>query len=285
MAAVASAYSQQVFSFSMDATGGNVSSMEAGLAVENKVIGHANLECFYDYRWTRDTTDTADGMRDDVMVLQIGDGLSKFFSYRTMKADSLIATVSSPDELLSDLGKFKRGETFSVYKNYPAGKQTFTDMVANNWYRYEDEVQIDWQIGDATKTIEGYQCRQTTCTFRGRDYTAWFTPEIPVSDGPWKFSGLPGLIMEVSDNEGHYSYVLTGLRQVDAAPVNMADVNYHKTNRKEYLSTKEKFETNPIGFMGLSGVTIQVMNPDGTPNNEAMEGKALKYSYQERDYK
>ncbi|MDE5969330.1 MAG: GLPGLI family protein [Muribaculaceae bacterium] len=51
----------------------------------------------------------------------------------------------------------------------------------------------EWEIADETRDILGYQCFKATTDYRGRQWTAWFTPKIPMQDGPWKFCGLPVL--------------------------------------------------------------------------------------------
>lgn len=47
------------------------------------------------------------------------------------------------------------------------------------------------------KKIGGYICTKAIARFRGRNYIAWFTPQIPLPYGPWKLIGLPGLILKV----------------------------------------------------------------------------------------
>lgn len=66
---------------------------------------------------------------------------------------------------------------------------------------------FNWDIVDDYKKIGSYLCQKALVTFRGREYTAWFAQELPVSSGPWKFSGLPGLILEISDNTGRYEWI------------------------------------------------------------------------------
>ena len=56
---------------------------------------------------------------------------------------------------------------------------------------------FNWKLCNETKDILGYNCNKATCTFRGRDYEAWFTRKIPFKAAPWKFHGLPGVILEV----------------------------------------------------------------------------------------
>ena len=62
--------------------------------------------------------------------------------------------------------------------------------------KYEKQ---QWQLLDSTRNISGYPCKLAVCQFRGRTYKAWYTTEIEIEEGPWKFHGLPGLIVEIAD--------------------------------------------------------------------------------------
>lgn len=70
-------------------------------------------------------------------------------------------------------------------------------------FRYvkEDIPKIEWQILNEKKNIGNFKCIKATGFFRGRKYTAWFTTSIPLSYGPWKLQGLPGLILEAYDKD------------------------------------------------------------------------------------
>jgi len=65
----------------------------------------------------------------------------------------------------------------------------------------EEGNKIDWKIQKEFKDISGFKCQKATGIFRGREYVAWFTPEIPVPFGPWKLHGTPGLILEAYDTD------------------------------------------------------------------------------------
>ena len=66
---------------------------------------------------------------------------------------------------------------------------------------------FEWKPSMNTKTILGYTCHKATCSFRGRDYVAWFTRDIPFKAAPWKFHGLPGVILEAYSTDGYCSWI------------------------------------------------------------------------------
>ena len=74
---------------------------------------------------------------------------------------------------------------------------------------------------DSDKQIAGYPCQLGYCHFRGRTWKAWFTTDIPVSNGPWKLAGLPGLILEAYDSAYHYHYTLTEIRNKRARQIRL----------------------------------------------------------------
>jgi GLPGLI family protein len=101
----------------------------------------------------------------------------------------------------------------------------------------ENKELYDWKILDSIKYISGFKCQLANTNFRGRTYEAWFTNEIAVPYGPWKFNNLPGLILEVSDSSGSFHVVALKLN-IDK--VNEGDL---KTLIKEF-----DLKDNPITF-------------------------------------
>lgn len=64
-----------------------------------------------------------------------------------------------------------------------------------------DQLNYSWQITNETKQIKNFTCYKATTAFRGNTFEAWFTPDIPINAGPWKWHGLPGLILEATDKD------------------------------------------------------------------------------------
>ena len=77
---------------------------------------------------------------------------------------------------------------------------------------YSDSVNIKWQLEDEQKIIKGLKCGKAQGHFRGRDYIAWYALDIPSSAGPWKFNGLPGLIIKVEESKNEVFIVLSSLK-------------------------------------------------------------------------
>lgn len=115
---------------------------------------------------------------------------------------------------------------------------TVFDYAGSFEYGYYTEPlgEIQWEIGDSTKTVLGYECSIATANYHGRHWTAWFTTEIPLQEGPWKLTGLPGLILEASESTGQHSFIATGL---EASNQEMYPIypyrQYEKMSRIEML--------------------------------------------------
>ena len=181
-------------------------------------IGTALIECTYRYAWLQDTTSgtrmTPEGtllsgdstdIAEDVMLLQCGgpDGISRFYSYSQYYRDSLITSlVQSGTNDFSSVGDVKGGTSMQLFKNWPrTGRMTMIDKMLD-WFEVVEAVpDFGWVVTDEWKELLGYRVRRAECSFRGRDYVAWFAPELPLSEGPWKFCGLPGLVMHVYDTD------------------------------------------------------------------------------------
>lgn len=114
----------------------------------------------------------------------------------------------------------------SVNRNNPHGKSLFSldypqvkskknstkyshyMMVNNDYYVFETDDPIKWNLANETKMEGNVKLQKATAEFGGRNWTAWFTNYIPLSEGPYKFRGLPGLVVEVSDNKQNFIFKL-----------------------------------------------------------------------------
>lgn len=143
------------------------------------------------------------------------------------------------------------------------------------FFVYPDSVpSLEWSFNDEeTDSIIGYDCRKATVEFAGRSYIAWFTPEIPLPFGPYKFGGLPGLILKLEDAERQYIWVAVGFER-DNAPImeyTYRDGNDKRCSAADVKKTLVRYFKSPVGFMisemGGDSSRVHIVGKDGKVMN------------------
>ena len=121
-----------------------------------------------------------------------------------------------------------------VAKEYMKKRMTYNQPIFSEVFLIQDELPLQkWKISKEMKQIQSFLCRKAVTTFRGRRYVAWYTEDIPLPGGPWKFDGLPGLILEVSSVDGVLSIHADQLRRVEEKLPEVTKIEY---SNDEYLS-------------------------------------------------
>lgn len=214
------------------------------------------LRIYYIHSKKEKATDKS--ARVDTMLLDIGKSFSRFYDPGRLKRDSTIsnlmnatdpATIKEVHVLkneevngMSDMAgtvssDAMEGESYQIIKS-KKGEISVFDYGASALTKVQYDDFFDkpnWQLQEGTDTVAGYDCQKATLNFRGRNYTAWFTTEIPISEGPLKLFGLPGLILKVEDSEKLFSFVMIGLTQPkQIMPYQVAKSEYLKISREDY---------------------------------------------------
>ena len=232
----------------------------------------------YEMAFIQDTSNP-DQVSQETMILKVGERSSMFYSYTKFVTDSLLREQAARSggmimrqERGGMGGSSNQGQVnYQIYKNHPAGKVTTLDRVGPSQFRVEETNECpEWEIASDTTTILSYLCYKATCSFKGRDYTVWFTPEIPRSEGPWKLCGLPGLILQAEDSQQHFVFECTGLLnpQPDEMILYGAD-HYEPVSRRNLNRAYERFAADPIGYTTSSSpnIMIRTTGADGQPQN------------------
>lgn len=233
---------------------------------ENKVIDKLNYTITYRTKSVRDTTKTDEAGRydyeNDDMQLQIGDKVSYFYSanyhaYEEEMRKSVDANSIAIPTSTSAKGNIK----MDFYRNYPAGKSTFLDKVFREKFRITEPLeQPQWDIiADSTKQILDYHCQMARCSFKGRTWTAWFTTDIPLDNGPWKLCGLPGLILRAYDAKQQYIFDCVGMKQAKEGENITYDSKFDKyvsATMKEFVDYQAK--AVPEDMLSAAGIQIEV---------------------------
>lgn len=238
------------------------------------------------YRMTivEDTLATEKPPVAETMMLEVGKRHSLFYSYTEHVKDSVLlddmVKGASRDEITKHAQQYGSGViTWRIYKNYPAGKVTTLDKLGMSKFRCEEKnEQPQWTLLTDTATILSYRCHKATCRFKGRTYEAWYTPEIPRSEGPWKLCGLPGLMLKAKDSRNNYVFECTGVEQCrNHPPLLLSGGTFESINRKALNKLYERYTKDPIGFITSTqpGVTVRVVDELG---NATKSTQSLPYN-------
>jgi len=140
---------------------------------------------------------------------------------------------------------------------------------------------VNWHILEDTATKGGLHCQKATAHFKGRDYTAWFCPSLPLHAGPWKLNGLPGVIMEAYDTKKEVQFIFAGLDKGNSSDVIKLPAAI-KTTEAELARLKLTAQKDPDAFSkaltiqaggvpGKSGPQIDMKPPQSPIINNPIE--------------
>ncbi|MDH6306379.1 GLPGLI family protein [Parabacteroides sp. PF5-5] len=208
---------------------------------------------------------------EELMMLKVGKKSSVYYSYAKFLGDSVFRDQINKgvgmDVINESLQQYRSMISYKIYKNYPAGKTTMLEQLAMNRYRCEEKTDIpQWELLSDTLTVLSYPCRKAICQFRGRTWEAWYTSDIPRSEGPWKLQGLPGIILKAQDSKGHYTFEAIALAQYNGEEqVEYGDEGFEPISRKDLNKMYERNAADPVGFVKSSApnVTVVVKGEDG----------------------
>ena len=119
--------------------------------------------------------------------------------------------------------------------------------------------QFEWELMEATDTVAGYACSVAKTRFRGREWTVWFTMEIPISAGPWKFNGLPGLILKAQDDKLDYIWECQNITQT-RNPIVYYEVKKNVLTRSKWQRYMSQVHNSPLAMLGGGGSTVFIYN-------------------------
>lgn len=215
-----------------------------------------NIKIAYELNFQQDSTKSA--QKREVMFLFIKDNESLFESANEFYNDSLRHQRESGGKNTKSGNHWSEFQ-YRIYKSADNQIRVFNaitqDAGDNGYFTYtENKSVLNWQIHQDTATIASFPVQKATVSYGGRNWTAWFTPDIPISEGPYKFCGLPGLIVEISDSENHYNFSLIGIKQEEVDVFAPHTRNPIKTTKKQYFKAVERYKSNPFGYAQQSGI-------------------------------
>lgn len=237
-------------------------------------VSAQSYKSVYDFKWKPQKKAT-EYLQEDFALLIHDNKTSEFLSYIKFKNDST-KTIA--------LKEFKKKGLGSLSFDYKYGQSKFNDVVSKNYINKEtlfekqlydkifivkNQCTIVWKIYSEKDIYLGYSIQKASTEFGGRKWTAWFTTEIPVQDGPYKFHGLPGLILKLNDSENEFMYKMKSITKEtnDISERNYGTNNMIKTSSEKWAKVWEDYKKQPSSIFGL-----QNSSGDGWMNSISIDG-------------
>tara|TARA_B100000686_G_C16585857_1_gene860650 strand:- start:56 stop:847 length:792 start_codon:yes stop_codon:yes gene_type:complete len=190
----------------------------------------------------------------EYMMLYMGKDYSYYISRAQNFEDEIKVKGNSGSTPQNALTNFH----YQILKEIKSDRLFYIHQIASDrFYFGQDKNIFNWQIETETKEIKGYKVQKAITNFAGRDYVAWFTPDVPISDGPYKFNGLPGLILEISDVENEWNFEFFGLKKL--SPKQDFKLKFNqliKTSLAELKATNLRYRKDPFTYINNPNITI-----------------------------
>jgi GLPGLI family protein len=207
----------------------------------SQVKSHAFLYKF-DFKHHTNRPDLV--LTDYVLVNKKGDTTFTSF-YNQMKRDSISSLRKMSSQERFD---FKVNE-YPYYVKTVDDKILFTAEVGDQYFQYEEQLQFKWNFTDSIRQINSYTCQLATTTYAGRKWKAWFTKDIPMDVGPYKFKGLPGCIVEMKDSNNIFKYSLVAFKEKKEVRLE----HFPSITKKPMeITTRIDFNKHQQAFLALS---------------------------------
>lgn len=253
---------------------------------KNKKSTHASSGvAIYHFFHIRDTTNTGRIWEEDFQMA-FNTQRSLYTSYTKQMQDSILKSkveaAASAGSNQINMGLFVPSTAENIFTSANERTVYINKFFSENNYLIKEVMeQVNWKIEKETKILLGYTCQMATGICKGRKYTAWFTTDIPVSFGPWKLQGLPGLIMEAYDDSQRIKFTCTKITLGTSLPANIsldlpsdAVVTSHSDYNRMEKAYKESLSAG--GYAGTE-TSIDKVTVQGDPQEKVRKKFTVNY--------
>lgn len=216
------------------------------------------IRVIYELKYQPNKKDTLKNTEE--MVLFLSKSKSIFQSYIMYQRDSILLNEKSkgisPMIIYAKLKTFPKPKfNYIIEKSFDNEKYYIMDKVFTDQYKYtENMVKFDWKITNDILKLDNLICKKATTKFAGRDYIAWYVEDIPIPDGPYKFYGLPGLIVRISDTQNQFDFSLKSINEIPEIKMHKVDNKVIETTKDKFLQANKLFQENAINNLRNRGL-------------------------------
>jgi len=218
---------------------------------------------YYDMEYQYDSRNK-DSMVKEKMELHTDGSQSLFMSYEYSIIDSTRSELR-PKRVNNILTRIS---SYCIHKNFDLSQIVFSAeiRVRNPYVYYENMMDnMQWQITTEIDTVHGYFCQKVYLDYGRRRWVAWFAPQIPIFDGPYKFCNLPGLIVSVRDTTGSWRFDIVSISETPRFPEDLKNFRLkaekpEKIEKEQFYALKKNYRDNMVEIEEASGKSIFIID-------------------------
>lgn len=245
-------------------------------------ILYSQIKITYEVTYKPDTTQNKYQVEE--MSLKHFEGKSYFYNESKFKLDSIYDKVTT-DFLKTGLVpnvSLRYDLNFGIYKNFITKEfYTIQNISSRNFVYMQNSNQLEWKITKEKKIIHTYNCKKAVVNFGGRVWDAWFTEEIPINDGPYKFQGLPGLILEIADRNKDYHFSTIRISKLNEK-VKLSTL-FINTTEEKFTRVKNRLIDDPALFVRESIMKNKNVSMQGTDGNNLDPNELYERIYRDSE--
>lgn len=230
---------------------------------------------YYKFTYKPNLSDTL--KKRELQVLIFDNEKSTFQSHKVLRRDSLFATSLAHKE---KTGYFLNNDQlfftpidnqYIITTNIKNQELIFKDIIGDQYVTaYKEKIKLVWKLEKEVRKISDVMSQKATTEFGGRKWVAWFSTEHQFNFGPYKFFGLPGLILKVSDVNNEFDWELKGLKKennyefYEKTYLELQNFPLTTLSKSKFLQLEKYFKENPLGnikeiFPNMSGEELKKM--------------------------
>ena len=261
---------QQAISTNVIDEGNKLAKLKPGPIIDTSKVEIIYLHKAYD--------PTLKARRNIHYILQIGNNLSKYVDYGEFRVDSVAKAANyhmTVNEYVRISKRYssRQKELSFIYliKQYNSSNNRHYCNIFIDFYAYtEPFTEFNWVLNeDEEKEVCGYKCHSATVSAWGRNWTAWYTEDIPINDGPYKFRGLPGMILEVCDDENEHLFSAKIIRN-GGHSIGTRSSHFIPTTREKFNKALADFMENGMDAIDASGLVYGTSSPNPSSKKRRM---------------
>lgn len=211
----------------------------------------------YEFEFQYDSLNSNSKRVLEPYFLYFNDHESFFISSHRLNLDTLLYGKNAVNMTqMTDLMKMpKASSNIKIFNSIQPKSISLIDEINGKSYFIIDAFQLKWKLSNESDSIGTLKVKKAETRFRGRDYIAWYCEELPFSFGPYKFSGLPGLIIKIHDSQNYIQYTLTNFKQTEANPLK---IDYNQSvvkgiSKTDFRKLSNSYLENPVTNMESEG--------------------------------